>query len=410
MKLIFTLILTAAAWICIYSQANLYTLDSVKSPGFDKRQYSYDQLNRHVQTQSYEFSPGNGGQNLLDQMSFLYDANDNIIEQEFFMVQNGVLFPNTKALLNYNAQGYLANFVSLWYDLPNNTYWNSNKTDYIRDANGTVLNEYSFFHTSGNWVLSGKVDYTYDVNGNATQQVNMNTYDNGVTFDSVAKQVYVYSGNNAIETTGYVYNTGGWNPTNKIAYTYDANGNPTQTLHYNYVNQMWEEFFKEEMTYNANNDIILYISYLKQGNNWNPEYKMENTFDVPLLASLVIPQDFKYNAKIDASQVFQPIGGTGAWSLIKTDNYYYSQENGTNSLIENKENNMIVFPNPANDMIFINPELGNQEWTITNLSGLTVWKGLVENGALNIADFSSGVYMLYSTNNPELIQRFIVQK
>lgn len=388
----------------------MYTLDSINAQGFNKSEFTYDQLNRHVLTENFQFLGTLGGYVLADATSFVYDNNDRIVEQEYSNVQNNVLTPVVKTLLNYNVQGEVSSITNLWYDVAAATYWNSNKTDYIRDASGNVTEELYFSYNGTNWDLTGRMVYTY-TNNLCTEMLNQSTMNNGQTYDNSAKQNYTYDVNgNTTEQIFSAWVNSAWEQMNKSTYTYDASNNVSQILSYNMVGQAWDEFFKEDMIYNLTNDLTQYESFMKQGNNWNPQYKMINNYDTPLIQQLIVPNDFKYNSKIDIEEVYEPVGTV--WSLVKTSLFHYSEENGTNSIASIGENQISIYPVPANDVLNIQVEGAEGSLMgIYNAFGVKIKEVNVIGGLnhLSVTDLAAGTYFLTNDLNQAAV-RFTVVK
>jgi len=390
----------------VSAQTTYYQLDSVTSPGFNNQVFIYNTSNQHTNTQNFQFEGTSGGFVLQDQINFSYNGNGDLIEQEFQSNLNGTLTPNVKTLINYNAQGYISSYTNLWYDVNAQTFWNSSKTDFARDANGDVIEEYFFADQSGSWVLMGKTVYSY-TNGLPMYAVNLNTVDNGNTFDSIAKQTYLYDANGSpTEQTFYSWNNGSWEGMNKMVYTNDAAGNPIQSITYNANGSAWNEFFKEDMVFNLNNDLSSYESFMKQGNNWNPQYKLLNNYDTPLLQDLIVPNDFEYNSKIDISEFYEPFGGTGTnWSLIKTNYYNYSQEQGGGGggagIDEVEKNTMHIYPNPTSNELNIVAQQGGVSVDIVDMLGNIVERfSLMEgNNQISVSSLVSGTYFVVDSLN-----------
>ena len=385
-----------------------YTLDSVVALGFSKQIYSYDQLMRHINTSSFEFQGTTGVFILSDENSYTFNNNDLLVEQVFSTVQNNVLTPVVKTLLNYNTQDQVSSITNLWYDVAAATYWNSNKTDYIRDVNGNVTEELFFNYNGGSWQLNGKMVYVYTGNV-VTEMINQTTMNNGITFDNSAKQTYAYDQNgNPIEQIFLVWNNGAWDQLNKSTYAYDASNNCIQILSYNINGQNWDESFKEDMVYNGTNDITLYESFMKQGSNWSPQYKMANTYDLPLLQVLNVPSDYKYNSKIDIQEIYEPVGTV--WSLLKTDNYFYTTETGTNGLGNSAFNQVKVYPNPSADMITLSELAPNALVSLSDVLGKQLMLVVADGTELSIpvSELAAGQYLLTITNGAERLEKKII--
>jgi hypothetical protein len=408
MKSIYLSVLSFFVFTYSFSQLTLHKLDSITSNGFGKQVFSYDAQNRHVLTQNFNFSGSSGAYSLLDQTTNLFDNNDRLIEVEFSTVQNNVLVPNVKTLITYNGQGQIISYTNLWYDVAAGTYWNSGKTDFTYDGGGNVVEEMFFSHQSGNWVVMGKMAYTY-FNGMATEMLNMGTMDNGATFYNVAKTTYAYDANsNCNEQIFYNWMNNMWDPMNKNNYTYDAAGNPTQSIAYNLQNQNWEETFKEDMVYSGNDDLTLYESFSKQGPNWVEQYKLVNTLDGSvLLANLILNEDYEYNSKITNAEYYQPAGASGSWSLIKSEEYHYSQEQGgggSNGIGE-LSRSVEIYPNPSSSVVNVVNAQDYQDIRLLDAFGRLAASLNQGSQQFDVSNVENGAYLLVATDASGIVHQ-----
>lgn len=406
MKLLFFLILFCFCIVSKSSAQTIYTLDSINTLGSKKSVFYYDQSGRHISTLGYQFNASAGAYVITDGFSYVYDNNNNIVEQVFSSVQNSLLTPNTKTLLIYDAQNQVSSITNLWFDASTSIYWNSSKTDYIRNANGEVVNELFFDYLTNSWALAGQKTYNYVAN-NAVEVVFQNTNNNGTTFNNVDRQTYAYNANNfPTELVSYSWTNSTWDPTIKSTYAYDATNNVIQTLEYLMNNSNWDPHFKEDLGYNSTNDFILYESFMMQGINWSPLYKQVNTYDTPLLQDLIVPTNFSFNTKLDIEQIYESIGPT--WSLIRTSQYNYS-EDITNSIASLDDKKISVYPVPSNDILNVLVENESKQAKVFNSFGkllleVNLVKGLNQ---LSMEGLSTGTYFINDETN-NLFVRFIV--
>ncbi len=391
-----------------------YRLDSMTSPGSSSQVYTYNANDQHVRTKNYQFDMASGISQFMDQITYMYDGNGRVIEQVFSSVTNGVLIPNVKTLISYNASGDILSFTNLWYDGAAATYWNSQKTDYVRDANGNVLQELFFNWQTSAWALSGKNRYMYNANNLAISATMSSTFDNGITFDSLSKVVYTYDVNNQpIEEMFYNWQNTAWVEQNKTTYAYDASGNPNVVIYYNPQGMNnWSENFKEELTYNAVGDYLEYISYTKNGNNWDPQFKLVNVFDTPVLQDLIVTNDYEFQTKLDASEIYQPAGSV--WSLLKLNNYHYTQNGGggQNAINELDQHEVLVYPNPAHSMVHVPSTLLGANIQIMDASGRTVFSlSNITSTSIDLTAVEAGAYHLSIISNDKRYRaRLVVTK
>ncbi|MFN5887782.1 MAG: hypothetical protein ACK438_07395, partial [Flavobacteriales bacterium] len=233
MKNLYLIILLSLSQFAI-AQNITYRLDSMTSPGSSSQVYTYNANNQHIKSENFQFDMGSGTMQLMDEISFVFDGNGRIVEQQFSSMVNGVLTPSVKTLISYNVAGDVLSFTNLWYDAVASMYWNSNKTDYARDANGNVLQELFFNWQSGAWEMTGKNRYMYNANNLAISATMTSTVNNGASFDSLSKVTYSYNGSNLpIEELFYNWQSTSWQALSKTTYAYDASGNANVAIYYN---------------------------------------------------------------------------------------------------------------------------------------------------------------------------------
>jgi hypothetical protein len=413
MKNLYLFILLSLSQFAIAQNVS-YRLDSMTSPGSSSQVYTYNANNQHIKTENFQFDMASGAQQFMDQITYTYDGNGRVIEQVFSSVMNGVLIPNVKTLISYNASGDILSFTNLWYDGAAATYWNSQKTDYVRDANGNVLQELFFNWQNSAWTMSGKNRYMYNVNNLAISATMTSTIDNGLTFDSLSKVVYTYNANNQpIEELFYNWQNTSWVELNKTSYAYDGAGNVNLVIYYNPQGMNnWVENFKEELTHNVAGDYVQYISYTKNGNNWDPQFKLINVFDTPVLQDLVVPNEYEFQTKLDASEIYEP-GGT-AWSLLKLNNYHYTQigGGGPNAINELDPQVVVVYPNPAQSMAQLPNAMIGADLQIIDASGRTVLSlSNISSTIIDLAAVEAGAYYLsILANDQRYLARLVVTK
>lgn len=78
----------------------------------------------------------------------------------------------------------------------------------------------------------------------------------------------------------------------------------------------------------------------------------------------------------------------------------------------NKDENfsLEIFPNPAEDMIFINNKTINSTYLIYNLQGIILGKEFLSeigNHAIDLSDFLPGTYLIVNSKNPKAAAKFI---
>lgn len=69
---------------------------------------------------------------------------------------------------------------------------------------------------------------------------------------------------------------------------------------------------------------------------------------------------------------------------------------GTTNIVKQQFNNLVIFPNPANDVLTLKNSIGGTEYYIINISGASIKKGILEEGEtkINLSDIDAGTYFI----------------
>jgi photosystem II stability/assembly factor-like uncharacterized protein len=94
-------------------------------------------------------------------------------------------------------------------------------------------------------------------------------------------------------------------------------------------------------------------------------------------------------------------------TILKTDNGGIVGIDPIISAIE--DNEIVIFPNPTRDQLFLQTDIPNNFYELYNISGQKQWQGyLKSNNAIDISNLKNGVYLLKIHNNKEIqIKRII---
>lgn len=148
--------------------------------------------------------------------------------------------------------------------------------------NGLLLEKLKEQLLSGIWTPQYKQIYTYDANGNITVQ-EMLHYTTAGSFQKSSITYCTYdAGNHLTEFQYHVTDSDPLNPTYvpnwRNTYTYDAAGKPLEETSYLYQSGMWNATTRVTYSYPSAN----FIEELKESNNgagWQTSSKIEKTFD-----------------------------------------------------------------------------------------------------------------------------------
>jgi hypothetical protein len=82
----------------------------------------------------------------------------------------------------------------------------------------------------------------------------------------------------------------------------------------------------------------------------------------------------------------------------------------TTGIVEISEKNISVFPNPANDILYINGLSQNTKVSIFDIFGKMVFSKQITNNQIDLNSFQSGVYSIKMENSKGIVTRKFVKK
>ena len=291
------------------------------------------------------------------------------------------------------------------YQISGITVTNDDKTIYVRDGNGNVLDETSQDWVTNAWVnqyrtistydgnnnrLTQRIDnwsttnnawtmnymyvYTYDGNNNMTSNVNT-TYNSGTSqWDSTYRNVFHYINNLNDTSWGFSWSSG-WQPGSRTIQTFNVNNLSEMYLNQNWVNNAWE---------NSSQGYTLFItSSVSYGdsmqtwntttNSWMKFSRGRNTYDgnynslVYLWETYDTANNVYVNNYIDSAtynsfdqvtwtkkQKWDTTNHVWTGSYAYTDNlYYYELFTADVKTVQQSLGSMIVYPSPARSNVNI---------------------------------------------------------
>jgi len=217
--------------------------------------------------------------------------------------------------------------------------------------------------------------------------------------NSGVKYEYQYDKKGIATSETYSYWDSGsnmWAKNSKCGYQYDANNNQTWvTSYWNSSTNTWVENRKYEYLYIDNkNQTWITFYWDSSSNKWVENKKYEYQYDG------------NKNQTLETCYVWD-----NTWTKISTAQYnYYFSPLTVNSIFQiNREQPVIVFPNPATNYITVK---GTTESiiTISDLSGGIIYKQVMsgESSTINVSSYASGVYLIsVETGNNRTVSKII---
>jgi hypothetical protein len=398
------------------AQTKLYTKSSYYKSGFDVTDsviYSYNNANQAFTTMDdifkYLYPIQLGTKPAKNNYAGFLNYSDTI--------QNGIgcpLFDSTKSLFDGNN-----NVVStISYKIINNS---KNSSQFFYDANGNLVQQYDSNSYWGDY-------YRYDIVRQSTSpfsviEKNTSLYDattmqwkllqtDSFTYNSIHKITsftqyavgpgyiklddrfnYYYDNNNNLDSIAREVNTGSFNKYQTWVFTKNASSQaivikdmrwdvannaywdfeidslvyatttskyPSNKIKYSFVNNAWQKYSRDTYTFNANNFVTKWV---------NEIYTSANT-----------------------------------WEADWTNNYYYTPQYPASTKNFIKIENVVIFPNPANNFITIsNKDFDkNASAFICNTNGKLLMQQNLSNQNIDISKLPNGLYFLQIHTNGKI--------
>jgi Secretion system C-terminal sorting domain len=408
MKIFYLVIFTLFLAFTAFAQTKLYTKSSFYKTGFDVTDsviYFYNNANQAFTTMddifkylypiqlgtkpaknnyagylNYSDTIQNGiGCPLYDSTKSLFDGNNNVLSTISYKIINNS--KNSSQFL-YDANGNLVQ----QYD--SNSYWGDYyRYDIVRQSTSpfSVIEKNTSLYdaTTMQWKLIQTDSFTYNSLYKITSFTQYGVgpgylklddrfnyyYDNNNNLDSIAREVNTGSFNK-YQTWVFTKNASGqailikdmrWNVANNaywdfeidsLGYATTTSKYPSNKIKYSFVNNVWQKYSRDTYTFNVNNFVAKWI---------NEIYTSANT-----------------------------------WEVDWINNYYYTPQYpaSTKNFIKNED--VVIYPNPANNFISIsNKNFGeNVQLFIYNIDGKLLMQQNLSTQNINISKLPNGLYFL----------------
>lgn len=300
------------------------------------------------------------------------DANGNVTE---YLSQNwlNTWQDRTKIQNTFNSSNKkTSSIVSSWNYFGNNSWDKRSKDSIIYDMNQNILENYQYLfnETFNKWEAQTLYKYKYNSNSLVSAILELDWYMN--KWDSTSNVLYTYNSNQQknqeiIERWDYTY---GKYISNRTSNIYNSNNTLSQKLteEWNPIDKVWVNYYKETYSYDGNGNLISISKYF----DWD---KSQNQFN------------------LETKEV-----------------YKCSQLVSINSINKNEFN---IYPNPANNSIYIETKSIIQKVEIYNNNGVLLIKkeGITNfKEMIDLQTFNNGLYFIKCYfENSILTQKFIIQ-
>lgn len=368
---------------------------------------------------------------------------------------NDLLWTNSyKKVYTYDNNEHLTRLTHYSWNTIYQEWHNSYKYDYIYDVGGNMTQKiYSEWNnTTQQWEYYSKDEYTYDANENIIQRndsswnTNNQKWSDGITYE------YIYDEyQNLIEITsditspifqskiGFVYDTNGtliridlyslivetseWQVTSTQEFIYDTDSELTDILYCRVdMTGLCKMNARQQFIYDTyeNRYQNIYYSYNTDEelvNKWKVEFNYDNSYTDE---NLILPieqnkiffslldiniENFRHKTVSHKNYEWNE----QEWENKARGNYHYSSV--LTSVETLKHEDVLIFPNPTNDLITFdlkNPQ--NTTVILHDAQGKHIGTQHLQNQQLSVGHLNSGVYFYQLLHNGEMYNgKFIVK-
>ncbi len=368
--------------------------------------------------------------------TFNYDANGNNISSIEYETNGVTLDPSIKEEYVYNNQNQLTQYSDYSWNLTNNNWDNSRRTDITYSPNAYVSIIKTWNMATNSWNNINKYEYIKDSNNQDSLEIEYKWSNATNSWENESIIFYNYVNGLLVSQMYLNWVVNGYVPANKSDYTYNANNKLVEDLGYNWNGNLWEMNEKQQRKYDANNMAISVVNfdYLTFSNTWNyydsisyvnqamnidyferlkwinnqwekrekEDFTHDNTYDI---SSLILPND--YTADDEILQYFTHMltnldlydGDSANWVQSAKVQFHYSSIN-INSIRNIETQDISISPNPATNYFYINTASKITNIEIYDISGKKV-KSLTlnESNKIDISELKNGLYFVRITDN-----------
>jgi len=376
--------------------------------------------------------------------SFTYYPEGNVKTDIHYSFNNGEWMCSNGYDYSYDNEGRLKSKIVF-------TYCDSEKRLNIKDE--WIYNESMNMNTkmgfvwsseTNDWNIKTQIEYNYDENGNDTL-IFAEIFEYG-NWQDYFKEEYSYDENGNVTSHIFYINESdyGFFEDHKNEMTYDENDKKISHLHY-IGGSIWS---KKEYSYNENNSVNLVTGFLWNHNSesWTTDNKVEINYDesgnissklLSTIAGIGWKQDAEYIYEYDLEFAIEDVISQSLNTIIPHLNYaaeiasytvnkpltfiqnrneksigtcYYSSVDFTSniSVIESEE--LLLYPNPANDYIQLNSSFSftnSARLEIRSASGSLVFSSISNYDKIDISDLVPGIYFVVVHDKYSFVLKFL---
>jgi len=307
---------------------------------------------------------------------------------------------------NYYLDGSIQAWVGSWSD----------ESAYDAGGNLILYIYYDWSYSDSKWVPQEKISRTFDPNGLMTEYISYlwSVDDNQWVAKYRESRVYDPKGN-LIEFVQHNWNkeVNQWIPESRELDTYDSNNNNIQAsyLSWNETTGAWVENSRQEMEFDNSGNLVhsLLLSDKDSTGQWKSKTQFNYVYDNAFTKDEIITP-YGWSGVEPAHMLLSGVGErwdrtTEKWITSFLQDYYYSEFNSS-SISEIRLSNILVYPNPVVDIIYIVTEQPSESlrFELIDMQGRKV---LSENltgvrNQISVGELPGGIYLYQIIRNGEI--------
>jgi hypothetical protein len=353
--------------------------------------------------------------------SYTRDGLPLLLEQRNYDLQMHRYKSGLKRIYVYDSDGVLSEFYSQDFDTLNGNFVDHTRNYYYYNVYGydSLMTSDQWDVNLQQWIKRVKIEGEYNPLTKKLVSTTYKSQDNGESWQPDVKYIYHYIQNDNFDTLVYAqwqpdYNL--WLNKSRNTYLYDEYGRNIESIYEEYIfaDSSWEYSGRSTTTYDNNGEITETAHYKWDAgtNDWKLQYKDVFVYNNDLITeayyisvpdydsvpdtSLLVLYYYDNHFNLDHLDLEHKIDGE--FEVFNRFKYYWSPF-VPNSVSENFENSVYVFPNPSNGILNITNPFGSVKpyfVEIYDLNGRKVHGESCSTNTLqiNLGNQPKGIYLL----------------
>lgn len=323
--------------------------------GMDTTRKSFTYYNEHhLPYEKKEFTKNDGSWIISESIQTAYDENKQITQIIGSKYYDGEFSFNDKTIYEYDENGFLKSEQRYNWDRDQGIWKFVDRVDFVNDSLGNVLTKIEFsVITDTVWVAERKFESLYN---ESNKQIQVELFHSGT--DNI------------------------WIPYSITFFTYQNLYSSYEILEWDTMLNEYRNKEKNDLIFDENGRLIEMKYYDVNPADYSWRLNNTYTFNIFETANQIIKRDINYSH----------ISGD---STLK-DIFYLNMK--STGVFEISPNSYSLFPNPSNEVIYIQSDIFNSQklkYEIFNLNGQLVKIGSANSsGNINIQELISGLYFL----------------